>query len=140
MSFISGLSIFCIAETKDKALEDLIGSGHVEETVIVADSETVVETSKWITFNRAQTLLSTILLACYRSIQTDFVDIWCFRDFKRIDDFRYKPQIVLEQYAILYSIFITLIQNNMFYKKYWVNKFTNLQSIFQLLLYKNKTF
>lgn len=46
VSFISGLSIFCIAETKDKALEDLIGSGHVEETVIVADSETVVETSK----------------------------------------------------------------------------------------------
>lgn len=103
MSFISGLSIFCIAETKDKALEDLIGSGHVEEAVIVADSETVVETSKWITFNRAQTLLSTIVFACYKSIETEFVDIWCFRDFKRIDDFRYKPQIVLEQYAILYS-------------------------------------
>lgn len=46
VSFISGLSIFCIAETKDKALEDLIGSGHVEETVIVADRETDVETSK----------------------------------------------------------------------------------------------
>lgn len=46
VSVISGLSIFCIAETKDKALEDLIGSGDVEVTRMVADCEADIDTSK----------------------------------------------------------------------------------------------
>lgn len=82
MSFISGLSIFCIAETKDKALEDLIGSGHVVETiadheVIFADHEADTETSKWITVSTkfAHKTSYQQLLARYWSIQTEFVDI-----------------------------------------------------------------